>query len=87
MNPVSVSNTTGSTPHKYIHTCNNGWKKKKAYFSLLSYIGSIGYTTLIPRPLALVSFTLLIFIIVALSSALIIYQHYSSSLTCLRYSN
>ncbi|XP_076755664.1 uncharacterized protein LOC143426254 [Xylocopa sonorina] len=76
MSLVYVDNAIRSASHTCMHTSNNGWKKENAHCSLLSYIGNIGYTILVPGPLALVSFILLILIMIGLSLGLTIYPHY-----------
>lgn len=74
VHPVGVSCTSEGTSSTYVQT--NEKKSASTYCDVFFNLGGIGYSTLVPSPLALISFALLIFIAVTWSSVSTFYHRY-----------
>lgn len=72
--PVGVSCTSEGTSSAYAQTQER--KKESACCNVFSNLGGIGYSILVPSPLALMSFALLILVAVTWSSGSAFYHRY-----------
>lgn len=73
VHPVGISCTSKGTLSAYVQT--NEKKSSSAYCDVFSNLGGIGYSTLVPSPLTLISFVLLILVAVTWSSGSTFYRH------------
>lgn len=71
--PVGVSCISERTSSAYVQTRER--KKENAYYNVFSNLGGIGYSILVPSPLALISFVILILIAVIWSSVGSVFYH------------
>lgn len=69
-----VSRTSEGTSNTYVQT--NEKKSANTYYDMFFNLSGIGYSTLVPSPLALISFALLIFIAVTWSSVSTFHRRY-----------
>jgi len=74
VHPVGVSCTSKGTSGAYAQT--NEEKSASACCDMFSNLGGIGYSTLVPSPLALISFALLILVAVTWSTSSAFYHRY-----------
>lgn len=73
MHPVGVSCISERTSSANAQTHEG--TKESAYYNVFSNLGGIGYSILVPRPLALISFVVLILIAIIWSSVGSVFYH------------
>ncbi|XP_011645687.1 uncharacterized protein LOC105432533 [Pogonomyrmex barbatus] len=75
VHPVGVSCTSEETSSEYAQMQEE--KDASACYDVFSNLGDIGYSTLVPSPLALISFVLLILVAITWSSSSTFYHRYA----------